>query len=158
IRSKVTASDKVRLDEYFTGIEDLEKRINATTPPPTGGTCTPPTALTTTATDYANRLKNFYDIMYFAFLCDLTRVSTFIHAPEDPASISMKGVVPGVTASTSWHGLSHFQEADSGLSLADKITQFQLTTAWHHTQVVNFVKRLKATTLANGKTLLDESC
>lgn len=160
LRNSVGKDDQIRLDEYFTGVDALEKKIAAlgspVTPTPTPVTapitCERPN-ITLSAANYQARMAVFYDIAYHAFKCDITRAISCIHATE--GNEIEHSFVPGiVNAGTGWHALSHYEgKQNPGASFAD----LQKLQAWHHQQIVNFVNRLRSTVQPNGQTLLDET-
>ncbi len=86
LMSKGSASDRIRLEEYFQGLSELDQRLLTQLGGGGGATCTPPAGVTNSA-NYGTRLQMFYDIAFFANLCDLTRVTTFMHAPENNATV-----------------------------------------------------------------------
>jgi hypothetical protein len=152
-KAKVGRDDQIRLDEYFTGIEELEKKIaNTANPPPVmPPSCSQP-SLTMNDTDYEKRLDLYYEIAFYAFQCDLTRVFTCLHATEGN---DRQFNIPGVkNTGDGWHTISHFEgNTDRGASFND----LAIIEAWHHNKIVNFVKRLKGGVQANGQSLLSET-
>jgi hypothetical protein len=92
---KVSAADRQRLQRHFDELRALEQRVSAL-PPATGGACMLPPAYPTdpavggnnagagsdsiaTNTGYSDedtRAKLMADLIYMAFVCDLTRVAT----------------------------------------------------------------------------------
>jgi len=66
--------DRARLDNYLTGVRELERRVEtqATT------TCEVPTAPEGAAVDTQEYIRQMLDLIVTAFRCDLTRVATFM--------------------------------------------------------------------------------
>jgi hypothetical protein len=93
--AKVGATDRIRLERHFDELTDLEKRV-AAIPPVTAGACQLPpdpgpdlpiggdnagsgSGSIGTNTGYSNeaqRARLLADLIYMAFVCDLTRVAT----------------------------------------------------------------------------------
>ncbi len=69
--TRLGAADKQKLDEYYSGVRELERSIAAT-----ATTCTPG-ARPDGSGDIRDRVKQMLDISVLAFKCDLTRVITF---------------------------------------------------------------------------------
>jgi hypothetical protein len=82
LKMKLGASDKEKLDQYLTGLSQIERTIQ--TMPGTGQTdpvaasCSPGTSPSQT-NDLPARVKVMLDIMIHAFMCDVTRVGTFAY-------------------------------------------------------------------------------
>jgi hypothetical protein len=154
ISSSVGKDDKVRLDEYFTGINELDKKIS-TLSTPTPMACEKPTL--SNSADYPTRLRLFYDIIFYALKCDLTRVATVMHGKEG-SGLQHNSFIPGLHSQSGWHGMSHLtpnyqgSTGDENLNYADFLKVMQ----WHQQQIVDFVTKLKNTNLPNGQRLLDE--
>lgn len=71
LKSKLGKSDNVKLDQYLTGVRELEVRVQST-----ATTCTPG-ARPGAPVDIRDRVKQMLDLSILAFTCDLTRVITF---------------------------------------------------------------------------------
>jgi hypothetical protein len=74
---RVGAADKQKLDEYYTGIRELERSIGSSVTS-TAAQCAPGTKPPASA-DIRERVKQMLDISVLAFKCDLTRVITFTY-------------------------------------------------------------------------------
>lgn len=81
LTKKVGATDKRKLDEYFTAIRDIELRIEkaARLPEPERPAWTPPGAV---PAEYAQHIRIMCDLLVLAFQTDVTRVCTFALANE----------------------------------------------------------------------------
>jgi hypothetical protein len=71
LRAQVGKSDSAKLDEYLTGVRELEARIQVT-----AGACAAG-ARPAPPVDVRDRVKQMLDLSVLAFKCDLTRVITF---------------------------------------------------------------------------------
>jgi hypothetical protein len=71
LKKRLGKNDNLKVDEYLTGVRELEVRINAT-----AGTCTP-FARPGPPADVRDRVRQMLDLSVLAFRCDLTRVITF---------------------------------------------------------------------------------
>ncbi len=166
VRAMAGADDRVRIDEYLEGVNEMDGRLRAQIEgTPTQTNCAAPDPVVASQ-NYPQRLQSFYDMVYYALRCDLTRVVTFLHASEN-TSLYHRSFVPGLVTNTTWHVNSHYMSpgytddpslpsnsTDESTNRAD----YARILAWHNTRIVDFVKRLKATALPGGGTLLDECC
>lgn len=162
IQNKVGREDKIRLDEYFSGINDLDVKIAAdvANTPPLASACTKPSITGDSAemSQYPVRLQLMYDLIYFALKCDLTRVATLMHSREG-SNLYHGRFMSGLHSPGQWHGLSHvvpnFQESSG--NNAENQQDIETVVAWHFTQIVKFITRMKQTVLPNGQTMLNQT-
>jgi Protein of unknown function (DUF1552) len=152
--------DKARMDQYATSLNEFDKKL--VSQQSSGGSsisCQAPAGIVTT-TRYAEAVTHMYELAYFANLCDLTRVTTLMHAMEG-TSLEHKSFVTGLTSGAGpWHGLSHLTPNYQGSNPTEDLNYADLMkiSVWHYSKVTNFIKRLKDTALPNGQgNLLDES-
>jgi len=75
------AADRRKLDEYLTGVRELEERIARGRPALDVGATKYPRPLGIPA-DIEEHLRLMGDLLVLAFQCDLTRVATFVFANE----------------------------------------------------------------------------
>src|SRR5690606_14953222 len=107
LRNRLSAEDRVKLDELFTGIRSLELEIDAGP----GASCEPPAQPPMGLTNndaFRDQLNTMHDLMVVALQCDITRVITFMQT--DPISDRNFSYVSGVTGAggvTSDHAGSH---------------------------------------------------
>ncbi len=137
-------ADRRKLDEYLTGIRELEKRIEMAendhrkfTP-----TIEKPAGIPVAYADY---LKLMFDLQVLAFQADLTRVSTLVFGRE--ASVRTYSEI-GVA--DPHHPLSHHR------NLPDNIEKLTKINTFHTTLFASFLGKLKAVKEGDG-TLLDHS-
>ena len=135
-------TDRAKLDEYLTGVRELEQRIEKaekfeakkpTYPKPDG-----------IPKDYGEHLRVMFDLMALAFQTDVTRVSTFLLA-HDGSNRSFReiGVPDG------HHGISHHRGDKKKVEKLAKIDRF------YAEQFAYFLKKLKGVREVDGSPLLD---
>jgi hypothetical protein len=135
-------ADRRKLDEYLSGIRELEQRINRSRPTIDLGVAKYPRPLGIPA-DYQEHLRLLGDLLVLAFQCDLTRIITFVFA-NDGSNRSYRTV--GV--SDGHHDLSHHGGDSAKQEKIQKINQF------HTSQLAFMLQKLKAIPEGDG-TLLD---
>jgi hypothetical protein len=142
MQRKMGATDRAKLDQYLTGVRELEKRVedldeqDVCTPPdrPEQGLTTPAKAAAMGA------------IMATALQCDLTRVISYMFANGGSGrSHTWLGI------SDNHHGLSHHQNDPS------KQEKLAVINRWEVEVFVSFLQQLDAFEEADGSTLLDNS-
>ena len=150
IRKQGSASDRVRLDEYFESVRSVEQRIEASMKPqkrwinqgkfpldrPSPGI----------PDSHADHLKIMLDIFALAFWSDSTRIGTFmVGDAQSPVDYSWLEGVKG-----SFHTLSHHGEIPATLDMYQRIVD------WNITQVAYFLNKLKNLD-EGGTSVLDNS-
>ena len=141
----VGASDRQKLDEYFSAIRDIELRIERAAKLPI---VKPPPGVTApegTPASYAEHLRLMSDMLVLAFQADVTRVCTFVFANEG----SNKSY-PDLGVNEGHHELSHHGRDGEKLRKIREINKF------HVAQLAYLLKRLKGIREGEG-TLLDHS-
>ena len=151
LRNRLSAADRAKLDELFTGIRALEREIEAMP----GESCDiperPPAGLTNNS-EFRRQLDVMHDLMVIAFQCDITRVVTFMQT--DPISDRNFSFIPGVIGAggvSSDHAMSH-HSGDP-----EMIEQFKATVRWKMEQIAGFLQKMKSATDYDGQPLLDNS-
>jgi hypothetical protein len=143
LQSNLGANDQRKLDEYLTGVRELELRI-AKAPPAVDLGANKMNRPTGVPKDYKDHVRLMGDLLALAFQADLTRVATFVFA-NDGSNRSYKadlGIGEG------HHDLSHHQRKQ------EKLEKLQKINAFHITQLAYLLERLKAVKEGEG-TLLD---
>jgi hypothetical protein len=134
-------ADRRKLDEYLTGVREIETRIQKSEktrpvtpaiPPPAG---IPP--------EFSEYVKLMYDLQVAAFQADLTRVATMVVGREG----SLR-VYPEIGVPDSHHPLTHHRNNPEWIEKVVKINRF------HVELLAYFLGKLKATPDGDG-TLLD---
>ena len=136
------ASDRRKMDEYLTGIREVETRIAAAEKDP----ITPPSEKPSGIPfDYAEYVKLMFNLQVIAFQSDLTRVSTMMMGREGSVR-----TYPEIGVPDPHHPLTHHRGHPDFIEKVTKINCFHVELfAW-------FVERLKATQDGDGS-LLDHS-
>jgi hypothetical protein len=138
LESKISKTDKEKLEEYFTSIRQIEKNLTkaekwAAVPKPKPGLPTPEKGLQGTA-----QIKAMYDLMVVAIQTDMTRVITY----QQPLNGILKELKLG-----GGHGLNHAPE--SAQSATRDVALSQL--------LAYLLDKLKATKEYDGSSLFDNT-
>jgi len=142
IEGVLGAGDRRKLDEYLTGVREIERRIEQARPAVDLGGTKYPRPLGIPA-DYQEHLRLLGDLLALAFQSDLTRIATFVFA-NDGSNRSYRSIgVPD-----GHHDLSHHGGDDAKRAKIRKINQF------HVAQLAYLLNKLKSIPEAGG-TLLD---
>lgn len=141
LQGKLSTSDRLKVDEYLTGIRDLELRIlNGV-----DGVCIPGDKAESPLT-YTEQITAFNDVIAKALECDLTRVVTFM---LENAGSNRSFDFLGVTGAH--HELSHHQGVPATLESLVTIDTFEVS------MYADLVQKMAAITEPDGSTLLDNS-
>jgi hypothetical protein len=142
LKAKLGATDQRKLDEYLSGVRELEQRVAKVQKTPEVGqsSMARPTGV---PKEYEDHLKLMADLLALAFQADLTRVATFVFANEGSNRPYRFLDVP-----EGHHDLSHHEGKKEKLAKIQKINQF------HVTQFAYLLGKLKAVKEGSG-TLLD---
>ena len=142
LRRGVSHSDRARLDEYLTGIREIEQRLDAVS----GERGTDLPAPPGTPADYAEHVRLMYETTALALRTDATRVVTFMLGNAgSPRSYRM------VDVPDAHHGLSHHGDDAAKLERIGRIDRF------HVERFAAFLDVLAETKDAGGAPLLDST-
>ncbi|HWB01050.1 MAG TPA: DUF1552 domain-containing protein, partial [Pirellulales bacterium] len=138
-------NDRQKLDEYLTGVREIERRIEAAE---RFGNLPDPgvEAPSGIPSSYAEHLRLMADMLVLAFQTDSTRVATFLMA-HDGSNRTFESI--GV--SDGHHSLSHHQNNPQKL---EKIARID---AFYTGQLAYFLGRLRDTKDSDGRSLLHNS-
>ena len=142
LQAKLGTTDKQKLDQYLSGVYDVEEKIKKSE---TGPVCD---IIDKPADDlpFQEHLTMMHDLMVLAMQCDATRVITFMMANAGSnRSYEFIGVSGG------HHEISHHQGAQSNF---DKLT---LIDTWEMTQFAYLLEAMDKVEEADGRTLLENS-
>ncbi len=144
MQRRLNPQDKTKLDQYLTGVREVEKRIEKSEKfgdqdpafeTPVG---IPP--------DYAEHIQLMFDILLLAFQTDSTRVASFMIAHDGSnRSFDHIGIFEG------HHDLTHHRNQKEWVA---KVADIDL---WYVTQFAKFLEKLQQTRDVDGNTLLHNS-
>jgi hypothetical protein len=141
LRRKLGSTDQRKLDEYMTGVREIEQRINKAQPVVEVGQAKMPLPRGIPG-DYGEHIRLMGDLLALAFQADLTRVSTFVFA-NDGSNRSYRGIdVP-----EGHHDLSHHGRDQTKLAKLQKINEF------HIKQLAYLLNKLKSIKEGDGNVL-----
>jgi len=132
LNGKLGASDKRKLDEYFSAIREVERRIEMAA----SGAGRVPDAARAKAmpVEYAEHIRVMSDLMVLAFQTDATRIATFSYANEGSnRSYAFLGAPEG------HHELSHHGND------AEKLRKIAVINRFHVEQFAYLLEKLRAT-------------
>ncbi|MEW4452559.1 DUF1552 domain-containing protein [Bremerella sp. JC817] len=143
--SKLGRNDVHKLDEYLTGVREIEKRIEnaehfrdlpqVEMEAPSG-----------IPKDYAQHIRLMFDLLALSFQTDSTRVASFMLA-HDGSNRNFKEI--GV--SEGHHSLSHHQNKPETLEKIAKVDKFYVS------HLAYFLEKLKSLKDPSGASILDNS-
>ncbi len=143
LKTKLGVRDQQKLDEYFTGVREIEKRIELAgkaTDPAVGGTKRP----TGVPAEYEEHVKLMLDMLVLAFQADLSRISTFMFANE-----GSNRPYRNINISDGHHDLSHHQgDPEKHRKLRD-INTFHISLFAYLLEKLDGVKEGNSTLLDN---------
>lgn len=143
LSAKVGSDDRHKLDEYLTGVREIELRLEGG-----AGSVCEPGATPSEQFDMEAHVALMSDLLVTAFRCDLTRVATFMLANAGSGR-SYTFVDPTVTGGH--HDLSHHQ------SDPENFRKLEIIDRWEVRKVAELARRLHAEKDADGESLLDRT-
>lgn len=145
LNKKLGHTDKMKLDEYMTGVREIERRLSFLEKQRGDFNSSSLINVQGMPADYQEHIKIMGDLMVLAFQTDTTRVSTFMFANEGSnRSYKMVGVTDG------HHEMSHHQRTPEKLEALKKINNFHVTQLAY---ILNKMDSIKE----GDRTLLDNS-
>ncbi|MBL8235869.1 MAG: DUF1552 domain-containing protein [Bryobacterales bacterium] len=149
LKQTLGAQDRARLDQYETGVRELERRMilsQAWERKPKPKTAEPQPVDPADSRAYMEKTRVMYDIARLAFETDSTRLITlFLDSSNSPA-IEVKGT----EITDGYHNLSHHGKNES------KLKQLEAIDTWHMKLLAELFDKLK-TKNEGGESLLDRS-
>jgi hypothetical protein len=150
MRSQGSSGDRVRLEEYFESVRNVEQRLEASLSPQKRWINQGKFPLDRPGPGIPQsrqeHMRLMMDIMVLALWSDTTRIGTFMTG--DAQTNEDFSFLPGVKGG--FHTISHHGDEPS------RRLQYETIVTWHVEQVAYFLKRLKSLD-EGGKTLLDNS-
>ena len=140
----VGPADRQKLDEYFTSLRDVEKRIAASSAGPESDSPGMPRPSGIPA-GYPAHAKLMFDLMTLAFQTNMTRVGTFMMGRE-----GSNLTYPEIGVDRAHHGMTHHR-GDPG-----KIEDITKVNVHHVRQFAHFLKKLDSVEDGEGR-LLDNT-
>lgn len=140
LRAKLGTGDRRRLDEYLTGVRELETRLLASD----GSSC-PQGVRPGNPGDVREKVRLMSDLMVLAFQCDLTRVISFMLGNGGSNRVyNFLGITDG------HHQISHHMRAQANYE------KLQVIDTWEVEQLSYLLQKMKSIQEPDG-TLLDNS-
>jgi hypothetical protein len=149
LRNQLGKADRQRLDQYMTGVRELEHRMMLSSswerkPKPKAPESEPKDPDSNRA--YMEKVRLMYDMSRLAFETDSTRLITiFLDSVNSPAID-----VEGITITDGYHNLSHHGQNPT------KLAELAAIDTWHMKLLAGFLSKLKATQ-DDGESLLDRT-
>lgn len=145
VQAKLTHRDKAKMDEYLTGVREIEERIvTAETftniPDPNMST---PEGIPTSYNEY---IKLMFQMMALAFETDSTRVASLLLAHD-----GSNRPFPEIEIAEGHHGLSHHRDQSDLIEKVAKIDRF------YADRFAEFLTLLESKKDADGQTILHNS-
>ncbi len=142
-------ADQQRLEQYFSSVCDLEKRMEASKEweyRPKPKVDAPAPLDPKSPTDYMEKVRLMYEISRLAFQTDSTRVVSLLLDSVNSPAIE----VGGETVSDGYHNLSHHGKSE------EKLTQLEIINKWHMKLLSDLLDDLKDFE-EEGEPLLDRT-
>ncbi len=145
IRNRVAKTDQRKLDQYLTGVREVERRIqqSAATVKLTGTDFQRPAGI---PEDFDEHLRLMCDLMVLAFQTDSTRASSFMVTKE-----ATDRNYPWLGFTDGHHELSHHA------GVAEKNRKLREIDRYHISILAYMIEKMMTVEEADGKTLLDNS-
>jgi hypothetical protein len=141
LSGKLGAIDRGKLDQYMTGVRELERRISDMS----GVACTPGTRPVKTL-EYPAQVQVTSDLMVLALQCDATRIISFMLGN----AVSGR-TYPFLNITRGHHDISHHGGDPTN------IAQLQQIGKWEMEQLAYLMTKMKAITEGNGSNMLYNS-
>ncbi len=145
MQRNLDAHDRDKLDQYLTGVRELEERIQRAEKlgDPKNPTQEAPLGI---PASYAEHIQVMFDTMLLAFQTDSTRIATMLLAHDGSnRSFAEIGVPEG------HHDLSHHGGNEEKIKKISDIDQ------WYVKQLAGFLGKMRDTKDVDGRSLLDNS-
>ena len=137
---KLGTTDKVKLDQYLTGVRALETELTSSA---TMAACAKGTAPSSKIVDYPSHMKSMMDLMVLAFQCDATRVISFMQGNAGSnqtyefISAGPAGTAPA-PINRAHHEISHHNGDPTAIS------QLIAINTWTFKQIAYLLTQMKA--------------
>lgn len=141
LKSKLSATDNVKMDEYLSAVREVETRITLGG----GKSCTPPERPEGGVSDQ-ERHEALNDMIALAFQCDITRVATLMWG-----NMTSNRNYASIGASGGHHDISHHGGQTENLNKLKKIGK------WEMDRLAHLLTKLKSLPDSDGRTVLDNT-
>src|SRR5262249_1647072 len=148
LKKDLGAADQRKLDEYPSGVREIDLRIARAAQEQKKETPAPKVTASRPGgvpKEYREHIRLLTDLLVLAFQGDVTRIATFVYANE-----GSNRPYPFIEVRDGHHDLSHHGGNKEKLEKIRKINQFHLE------QFAYLLGRLKGVKESGGKTLLDQ--
>ena len=146
LKGQLGTRDRRKLDEYFTGVREIEQRLTKFESSAAGEIAAGIGKPGGIPSDYAEHIRLMADMMILAFQTDSTRIATFMFANDGSnRSYAQIGVAEG------HHDVSHHGGDPAKLEKKRIIDQF------HVEQLAYMLNKMRSIKELGGGTLLDNS-
>jgi len=142
---KLGHTDRHKLDEYLTGVAELEREVGLGG---SGASCSPGSAPASTS-DFRTKLSLMHDLMVLALQCDATRIITFMLGNAISGQTYPFLTVNGAAITRGHHDISHHGNVQSNL---DQLAAINL---WTMQQFAAFLTKIQGVSDGPGTTMLD---
>ena len=142
LKSNLGKTDQTKLDQYLSGVSELEAKIQKSSLGPVCDAIPKPDDPPTVQ----EHIDIMTDLMTLAFQCDATRVISFMLA-----NAGSNRVYKFLNIAKGHHETSHHMDLQANFDILTKID------TWEVAQFAKLCQKLDAVTDVNGKTMLDNS-
>ena len=155
LRQKASATDQVKLDQYFESVRSVERRMESALKPQkrwlqnmerANGKLPFERPGAGIPQSHQEHVRLMLDILLLAFWTDSTRIGSFMFG--DAQSSQDYGFLPGVSGN--WHSISHHLNEEA------KRVQYESIVNWNMEQFAYFLRKAKSLD-EGGTSLLDNS-
>ena len=149
LQRNVGPRDRDRLDQYFTSVRELEKRMTMSREwehKPKPHVKAPIPLDPASPREYMEKVKLMYDLARLAFETDSTRVVALLLDSVNSPAIEIEGV----KITDGYHNLSHHGRSET------KLSQLKAIDEWHMKLLANLFSELKSVS-EDDDTLLDRT-
>lgn len=139
LQTRLGKTDRDKLDQYLTGLRDLEKRLVAEN---TEAVCSLPAMFSGAYPDFTTHVDLMTELMALAFQCDMTRVVSFML--ENAGSYRDYSFIGAPGAH---HEISHHMDNP------DNFAKLEIINRWEMVQFAKLLQKLKSSPEGDGNLL-----
>jgi hypothetical protein len=131
LRGKLGKTDGEKLDQYLSGVRELERQAMVATPT---ASCTKPAVKPASSTDFETSVKTMSDLMVLAMQCDATRIISFMFG-----NAGSNRTYNNLGISRGHHDISHHGSMPANLMMLQQIGTYEIQLFAY------FLTKMKAT-------------